>query len=190
MILLKFVYWAGLVIEIVVRYPFQQTRRTQVKSEDHNSRTERVLLVLLTLTLIPPLIYTLTPWLDFANYSLPPWLGWLGVVVYAFGLYLFARAHADLKSNWSPMLQIFEGHRLVTNGIYGTIRHPMYASQGVMAVAQALLLQNWLAGPIALVFFVPFYVLRVQAEEKMMLETFGEEYRQYMQKTGNVIPRL
>jgi protein-S-isoprenylcysteine O-methyltransferase Ste14 len=66
----------------------------------------------------------------------------------------------------------------------------MYASQWLWVVAQILLLQNWIAGPIGLIFFIPFYILRVRAEEKMMLDTFGNQYRDYMKKTGGVIPRF
>ena len=96
----------------------------------------------------------------------------------------------DLKSNWSPTLEIFEGHVLVTGGIYGTIRHPMYASQWLWVAAQILLMQNWIAGPIGLIIFIPFYILRVPAEEKMMLDTFGDQYRDYLKRTGAVIPRF
>ena len=103
---------------------------------------------------------------------------------------VFTRAHVDLKSNWSPTLEIFEGHTLVTKGIYGYIRHPMYASQWLWSIAQILLLQNWLAGPLNLIFFIPFYILRVHAEEKMMLDTFGGPYREYLKKTGSVIPKF
>ena len=106
------------------------------------------------------------------------------MVVLVFSVFIFWRAHADLKSNWSPTLEIRADHTLVTGGIYAFIRHPMYASELVWAVTQILLLQNWLAGPLHLIFFIPFYLLRVQAEEKMMLDAFGDEYRHYMHKTG------
>jgi protein-S-isoprenylcysteine O-methyltransferase Ste14 len=66
----------------------------------------------------------------------------------------------------------------------------MYASQWLWVIAQILLLQNWLAGPIDLLIFIPFYILRVQAEEKMMLDTFGNQYGEYMRKTGGVIPKF
>jgi protein-S-isoprenylcysteine O-methyltransferase Ste14 len=66
----------------------------------------------------------------------------------------------------------------------------MYASQWLWCIAQILLLQNWLAGPLNLILFIPFYLLRVQAEEKMMLDAFGDEYRAYQRKTGGVIPKL
>lgn len=48
----------------------------------------------------------------------------------------------------------------------------------------------WLAGPAGLLCFIPFYFLRVPAEEKMMLETFGDRYRDYIKTTGRVFPRL
>jgi protein-S-isoprenylcysteine O-methyltransferase Ste14 len=53
-----------------------------------------------------------------------------------------------------------------------------------------LLIQNWLAGPASLIVFIPFYLLRSRAEEKMMLARFGEEYRKYRQTTGGILPKL
>ena len=185
MTLFKIVYWAALIIEGVIRSPYQKTAKAGAKTDRRVSPTEKVLLGLLTVVmLVIPLIYTLTHWLDFANYYLPAWMGWSGVFLMACALLIFWRAHADLKSNWSPTLEIRADHTLVTGGIYAFIRHPKYASELVWAVAQILLLQNWLAGPLHLIFFIPFYLLRVQAEEKMMLDAFGDEYRHYMHETG------
>jgi len=64
----------------------------------------------------------------------------------------------------------------------------MYAAHLLWAIAQGLLLENWLAGWAFLVISVPFYLLRVPKEEKMMLEQFGQEYRQYISRTGRIIP--
>lgn len=187
----KIAYWLGLFVEMGVRAPLRRTWKSSVKVDSRVSVTEKILLGLLSVFMFfLPLVYALTPWLDFANYTLPGWMGWAGVVILAGALFVFARAHQDLKANWSPSLEIFQEHSLVTGGIYGLIRHPMYASQWLWVIAQILLLQNWLAGPLDLVFFIPFYILRVRAEEKMMLDTFGEDYRAYMQKTGGVLPRL
>jgi protein-S-isoprenylcysteine O-methyltransferase Ste14 len=191
MIVFKLVYWLGVVIQVVVRAPYQKTAREGVKTDRRVSRTENILLVLLSLVAgVLPLVYSVTHWLDFANYQLPAWLGWSGIFVLAVSLFIFWRAHADLKSNWSPSLEIRQDHTLVTNGIYGILRHPMYASQLVWVIAQILLMQNWLAGPLDLLFFIPFYFLRVGSEEKMMLETFGDQYRDYKNKTGGIIPLI
>lgn len=191
MSIFKIIYWVGIIIEMAIRAPLRKTWKESAKSEQRISATEKVLLGLLALAMfIVPLIYSVTNWLDFANYRLPPWLGWFGAFLLVCALFVFARAHIDLKSNWSPTLEIFADHTLVTNGIYHYIRHPMYASQWLWVIAQILLLQNWLAGPIDLLVFIPFYFLRVQAEEKMMLDRFGDQYRDYMQKTGGIVPKF
>jgi protein-S-isoprenylcysteine O-methyltransferase Ste14 len=191
MSIFEIVYWMGILVEMVIRAPLQKKWKASAKNEQRVSQTEKTLLGLLwVVMIILPLIYSATTWLDFANYSLPAWAGWIGVFLLACALIVFTRAHMDLKTNWSPTLEIYADHKLITNGIYGYIRHPMYASQWLWVVAQILLLQNWIAGPIGLLFFIPFYILRVRAEEKMMLDTFGNQYRDYMGRTGGVIPRF
>lgn len=187
----KLIYWAGVVAEIAIRAPFQKGWKTTAKTDQRISTTERAALGLLALgSYILPLIYSLTNWLDFANYPLPDWLGWVGVGFMAGAVVVFARAHMDLKANWSPSLEVFKGHTLITNGIYRYIRHPMYASQWLWVIAQMLLLPNYIAGLSGLLVFIPFYFLRVRAEEQMMVETFGDQYRTYMAKTGGVIPKF
>jgi len=105
-------------------------------------------------------------------------------------LVVFWRGHADLGLNWSPSLEIRERHELITRGIYSVIRHPMYASLLLWALAQPLLLHNWIAGGLGPIVFPLFYFLRVGPEERMMLDTFGAEYRGYMQRVGGLVPRF
>lgn len=184
-------YWSALVVEMVVRAPINKERKKEKMTEQRVSSQEKNLLILLlTGMFIVPLIYSASNWLDFANYSLPTWAGWLGVVLIILALIVFWRAHADLKTNWSPSLEIREKHELIIHGIYGYIRHPMYASQWLWVIAQPLLLQNWLAGWLDLFVFILFYVLRVRAEEKLMIDTFGDQYRDYMKKVGGVFPKF
>jgi protein-S-isoprenylcysteine O-methyltransferase Ste14 len=184
------IYFAAIVIEMIVRAPLNQRRKAQKMAEQRVSAQEKMLLGLLFVGMFfVPIIYAASKWLDFADYSLPSWAGWVGVILLAGAVLVFWRAHADLGLNWSPSLEIREKHELVTRGIYGIIRHPMYASQWLWVIAQILLLQNWIAGPLNLIVFIPFYILRVRAEEKMMLDSFGEQYREYMMKVGGVIPK-
>lgn len=186
---LKSVFIFGIVAQIVIRMPYNRQRQQTQVATDRVSKQEKVLLGLLFVSLVVPLIYIFTDWLAFADYTLPPWAGIAGVLLLLLSLWLFWRAHADLGRNWSPSLQIMAKHTLVTNGIYRTIRHPMYASQWVFASAQLLLLQNWIAGPVTLLVFAPFYFLRVPQEEQLMLEQFGAAYRAYMARTGRILPK-
>jgi len=132
----------------------------------------------------------LTAWPNFADYELPAWTGWAGAVIFAVVLWLLWRSHADLGRNWSPTVEITQGQTLVTQGVYRTIRHPIYTAVWLWGIAQALLLHNWIVGLAGLVSFLPVYLVRVPREEQMMLDHFGEEYRSYMGRTGRVIPRL
>jgi len=65
----------------------------------------------------------------------------------------------------------------------------MYASIWLFGLAQGLLLENWLAGWSALVTFAIMYFVRTPREERMMCDSFGEDYRDYMRRTGRLLPR-
>ena len=184
---------SGFIIRLISlrRVPEMRKKRLERKSHSNVTRKEMPIMVLSFIGMqILPLVYVLTPWLDFLDYKLPIWAGWSGAVVFAIGLWLLYRSHTDLGCNFSPEVEIKEEHALVTNGVFRYIRHPMYAAHGLWAIAQALLLQNWIAGPAFIVPVVLLYLVRVPREEKMMLEHFGEEYQKYMNQTGRVIPRL
>lgn len=185
------IYFLAIVVESVIRAPLQKKRKAEkMKVRRVASQEKGILFLLLIAMLIVPLVYAFSDWLNFADYALPVWAGWLGAAILAGALYVFWRAHTDLGLNWSPTLEIREKHQLITSGIYGVIRHPMYASQWLWVIAQPLLLQNWVAGWMNLLIFVVFYAVRVKAEERMMIEQFGDEYRAYMQKVGAVFPKF
>jgi protein-S-isoprenylcysteine O-methyltransferase Ste14 len=178
-------------LQLVIRTPFGMSTRLRKKAEQRVSATENVLLLFVTITTgILPLIYSITDWLAFADYALPSWMGWTGIFILACSLLVFWRAHYDLKANWSPSLELYEGHTLITHGIYKNIRHPMYASLLLANIAQILLIPNWIAGPTSLIMFIFFYLFRSRAEEKMMVEKFGDEYRGYQKATGRILPKL
>jgi protein-S-isoprenylcysteine O-methyltransferase Ste14 len=193
--LFKAAYFAGMIAEIIIRVPYDRQRRQIPKTDQRVTRAERGLLAALAVGIfLLPLVDSLTSWLRFADYRWPPAAkaraGGLGTLLLAAAIWLFWRAHRDLGANWSPSLEIGAQHTLVTEGIYRTIRHPMYASQFVWSLAQALLLPNWIAGLAGLASFLPLYLARVPREERMMLDHFGDDYRAYAAQTGRIVPRL
>lgn len=167
----------------------RQIRRERVS--DNRSKGGELPLSLLAFfgMQILPLIYIFSTWLDFANYTLPNWLGWLGAVIFALALLITRKAHVDLGRNWTPTVQVKESQTLITGGIYARVRHPIYLAQWMWCIAQALLLHNWIAGLAGLIGFAPIYFYRVPREEKMMLEHFGAAYKNYMKRVGGIIPK-
>ena len=192
---LKTLYFLALLAQVVIRIPHERRRRRTRMAVEQVGTLEQVLVSLLFVGIVlVPAIYASTSWLDRADYRLPPEaqrsLGGVGASLMTLSIWLFWRSHADLGRNWSPSLELREGHELITEGVYRHVRHPMYASEWLWGIAQALLLQNWAAGWAGLVVFTPLYGWRVPREERMMLDRFGEEYRAYMNRTSRVVPRL
>ena len=188
-------YFAGMIGQIIIRAPYERGRHDVAKVDQRVSATERAIIGgLIPAVFALPLLNTLTDRLSFADYPLSERakgrLGAIGAALLAGALWVFWRAHRDLGLNWSPSLEITERQTLVTEGIYHVVRHPMYSSQLLWGLAQLALVPNWLAGPGGLLSFFALYLLRVPREERMMLDHFGDEYRDYSAQTGRVLPRL
>ena len=155
--------------------------------------------IVMTGCLLLPVLFLLTPWLQ------PPWLQRFddaalgfsrpaavpatGLVLLVLSLRLFHRSHADLGRQWSITLEIRDQHRLVREGVYRRVRHPMYAAVWGFALAQALILPNLLAGLAGPLSFAPLYLVRTPREEALMRRWFGEEYERYCAETGRLLPR-
>lgn len=187
----EIIYVIGFVLGSVIRKLYIRGYRQNKIADDLENRLDKLLLVIVSLGFIAaPWVYLFTGWPAFADYRLPSWAGWIGAVIFAGALVLLWRSHVDLGLNWSPKMEIRQEHTLVTGGVYKYMRHPMYTAHFLWAIAQVLLLQNWIAGPAFLVTSVPLYLFRMPIEERMMLDCFGEEYKLYMSRTGRMFPRL
>ena len=187
----KAAFIVSLISMMLIRAPHGK-RSGQVKiQESRKGRLEIALLALMWFTtLVLPVISIASPLLSFADYGLHILSFLLGIVCAAMGLWLFYRSHADLGINWSISLEIRQEHQLVTGGVYERIRHPMYMSIFLLALAQAFLLSNWIAGPLYLLAFLLMFALRFMPEERMMLETFGNQYVAYVKRTKRLIPKI
>jgi protein-S-isoprenylcysteine O-methyltransferase Ste14 len=187
----KIIWLAGGLTWFVLRFqPRQHSRETPVRYSGRGPLEFTVLAVSLAGLGIVPFVYVVAHFPRFADYPLVPALSYLGIAVELSALWMFYRSHRDLGHNWSVSLDLRERHTLVTTGVYGLVRHPMYAGFWLMALGQALLLPNWVAGPAGLIGFGVLFFGRVAREEAMMISAFGDEYRAYMRRTARVVPWL
>ena len=185
------IWAAGMVLWFVIRYPHQRRARTIAVVAQGRDRGDRLFLAGAAIGLsLFPLAHVLTGFPAFADHAFRPWMGWVGLVVEALFVGLFFESHRALGRNWSITLEIRDQHRLVTDGLYRYVRHPMYSSFWLWAIAQALLIPNWIAGLTGLAGVAGLYFSRVGKEERLMEQAFGDEYRAYCATTGRVVPRL
>jgi protein-S-isoprenylcysteine O-methyltransferase Ste14 len=114
---------------------------------------------------------------------------WLGVALSLVGGVLRLWPVFVLGYRFSGLVAIQPGHRLVTDGIYGVIRHPSYLGLIVASLGWGLAFRSWV-GVILTLLTVPVVVARIRAEERFLQAHFGAEYERYRARTSRLIPRL
>ncbi len=85
---------------------------------------------------------------------------------------------------------VLEDQRLLTGGAYAVVRHPAYFGICLVWLGLAAAFFSPLVLAISALYAIPIYVLYLRAEESMMHESFGGEYREYCRRVPMLIPRL
>jgi protein-S-isoprenylcysteine O-methyltransferase Ste14 len=112
---------------------------------------------------------------------------WLGVLLYAAGGVLRLAPVFVLGRRFSGLVAIQPEHRLVSSGLYGVIRHPSYLGLFVLSLGWGLAFRSGV-GVILAVLTLPVVLARIDAEERLLSETFGAEYDAYRARTWRLIP--
>jgi protein-S-isoprenylcysteine O-methyltransferase Ste14 len=134
--------------------------------------------------------YLLKPrWMKWSSLSLPSWLRWSGAGLGAATLPLSYWVFRSLGKNVSPTVETRENHELVTSGPYRWVRHPLYSVGTAFFVSLSLVAANWFVG-LASLSALSMLLVRLPKEEAKLIERFGDEYREYMRRTGRLFPRL
>ncbi len=113
-------------------------------------------------------------------------LGWFGAALTAIGIGFAIWARVNLGRNWSSRPAMKEHHELVTTGPYAYVRHPIYS--GIMLAALGTALTSSIFGIGMFIFISITFALRLNKEEKIMLELFPEQYPEYQKRTKRLVP--
>lgn len=170
--------------------PNRAARKTRISFTDRSPRERLAMACSVTGLGIVPAIWVFAGFPGALDRSTGPAIVLAGAAIFALSLYLFRKTHKALGKMWSHSLDLREGHKLVTKGIYEKVRHPMYTAFWLWALAQPFLLANWIAGFSGILGFGALYFLRVGLEERMMEQEFGDEYRAYMARTKRLVPGI
>lgn len=139
---------------------------------------------------LSPLVYLINPhWMAWSKLGLPEWARWLGVgigILCVLGIYwLFS----SIGSGITPTSATRTQHVLVTSGPYRWVRHPLYTVGSSLFIAFGMMSDNWFIAGLGILTFI-LMAARTPKEEANLIEKFGDEYREYMKRTGRFFPKL
>jgi len=135
-------------------------------------------------------LYVISPtWMRWSVLALPAWVRWAGVLVGIVCLPFLVWIHRTMGRYYLDRLELRDDHELITDGPFSRIRNPMYLVLLTFAVAMGLV-TSYLLNLLFSLITIASMNLVVSQEEEMMLERFGDEYREYKRRTGRFLPRL
>ncbi len=114
---------------------------------------------------------------------------WVGVAIYTLGGILRLAPVFVLGRRFSGLVAIQRDHTLVTDGLYGVIRHPSYLGLLATAVGWSLAFRAGVGLVIAALIMLVL-MKRMDAEERLLGQTFGAEYEAYRARTWRLVPYL
>ena len=191
-LLFRLLFIAVYAVFFVVRigYRVESARREPEERRQLHSVASKILIVAILGDIASIVLYMLVPqWISWSKVAMPSWLRWLGVIGALCSTLLVAWTHRTLGRQYSAELAIQKEHSLVTTGPYARTRHPMYTGLNMFSFSMALTTSNLLVILFSILVIVPFPWI-AREEEELLIETFGEEYREYMRRTGRFFPQL
>lgn len=129
------------------------------------------------------------PLLAWSKVGLAEWIRWLGVGLGVVCVTLIYWMFNSIGSGITPTVATRSKHKLVTKGPYRWIRHPLYTFGTAFFLSFALMADSWFIAVMAILAIV-LLSIRLPTEEALLIEKFGDEYREYMKRTGRYLPKI
>jgi len=147
----------------------------------------RLTALFLVIGMLTYMIYP--PWLDWSKVGIPEWIRWLGVGIGLVGVGLCYWVFSSIGQGISTTVATRKQARLITNGPYRWVRHPLYVVGLATFGSIGIIAANWFITSCVVVAFI-LLVIRTQSEEEHLIANYGDEYRDYMKRTGRFLPKI
>lgn len=160
-------------------------RRTEAGISYENELAQKIIILLLYVTCT---VLVVLPPLDVRfGWSLVPWyMSIIGDVLVIFSFYMFYLV-SKVNTYAAANIRVEEGQKVITTGLYGFIRHPMYLGALFLFIGTPLALGSWWA-MLLVPIFLPILVARILNEEKILARDLPG-YAEYQKKiTTRLIP--
>jgi protein-S-isoprenylcysteine O-methyltransferase Ste14 len=115
-------------------------------------------------------------------------LRWVAALVGVVCLAVLIRCMKQMGRNWRMDVSTEQSTQLITDGLFGRIRHPIYAFSMLLMACSAVVLPTAAMIAIAVVHVVLMNV-KARNEERHLLQSCGDAYARYLAQTGRFFPR-
>jgi len=132
------------------------------------------------------------PWFGALNRRFVPdwlWLAELGAALTVAGIAYAIWARHHLGKNWSADVTIRADHKLIRNGPYARLRHPIYTGL-ILALIGTVLSVGENRALVALGIFLIGWTRKAKKEEAFLAQEFGAAFEEHKRLTGFFLPRL
>jgi len=139
---------------------------------------------------LTPLVYLVNPaWMIWSKLGVSEWTRWLGVGIGFLCVAGIYRLFSSIGTGITPVSATRKEHKLSTHGIYRWIRHPLYTVGSSFYISFGLMADNWFIIFMGALTFIVM-AIRTPKEEANLIAKFGDEYREYMKRTGKFLPKF
>jgi len=170
---------------------------TLIRSLPEEKRASKIFdILLLSMLLLSPffLIGAYLENLLLISQIFPFWdniiISYIGFIVYLIGALLVLVARAQLGRFGTGELTTEDDHQLFTQGAYKYIRNPMYSGGLIATIGFCLVFRCIIILIIMFIYTFLVYRMRIVEEERILLEKFGNEFKEYKKKTKKLFPFL
>jgi protein-S-isoprenylcysteine O-methyltransferase Ste14 len=114
----------------------------------------------------------------------------IGIGVLIAGRLLRRHCFRMLGESFTAVVVVRSEQQVVERGAYRWVRHPSYTAGMLLFAGSMLALANWMSVAVVLAGAILAYSYRIHVEERALLQTLGEPYRAYMQRTKRFVPKV
>jgi protein-S-isoprenylcysteine O-methyltransferase Ste14 len=152
--------------------------------------TDRYSIVIILLVSIISVSSSLVEWAYFNDRQSSPVLTVLGIIMICAGLFLRLYSILVLGKYFTATARAANQHILIQSGPYSLVRHPSYLGAIIVMVGVPVLLNNVVTFFSTIILLAIAYAVRINAEEKLLISIFGEDYKQYSIHVKRLIPYI
>ena len=115
-----------------------------------------------------------------------------GAVILLMGaaIALFVTSSRALGRNWSLIARTRSDHELIRSGPYARVRHPIYLAMLLFLLALAIAMGHFGQLLLAIPLFLVGTKIRTDAEDRLLEQGFGDDFRQYRSVTPAIFPKI